>query len=166
MMLLKKETPAHYNFIFNDEYTWFSFVTKLGIKYEVTFIKYPALFHEYPSISQFIYEVSIFTGTDNAPYDYAVQLTIYEVVKKFFSRGREVMLFVCDSLDERQEKRYNKFNRWFANADIKDGLEKYDGCIQIDEDLSIFNSIIIQRDFELKPIVLNAFFEINKEVEA
>ncbi len=162
MTLLEKETTPQnpYNYISDNEKTWYSFVTKNGVHYEVTFLKSPALFHQYPDIGGLIYEMSILTAYENPPLDHSVQLTVIEISKDFFNNNRNVLLFVCDSLDDCHLKRKNKFNRWFNNSDIGDDYEKHDGCIN-ESGIEIHNTIILKKDFELKKNILEAFFEIN-----
>ena len=163
MTLLKSETPLliPYNLKNDETCTWFEFTTDNDIRYEVTFIRNPALFCDYPSFAQFIYEMSILQADgDSPPFDFRVQLTIADIVRHFFENNKHVLLFVCDSLDERQEQRRIKFSRWYEESGNKSGLEKYDGCISA-PDMEIFSSIILREDFELKVQVLEAFFEIN-----
>ena len=63
MTLSEKETvsPKPYNFITDSDCTWYSFVTKNDIRYEIGFLKSPALFCEFPSIGGFVYEITINT---------------------------------------------------------------------------------------------------------
>jgi len=158
-----KETSPNlpYKFISDLDNTWFSFVTKNGIHYEVVFYKSPALFQEYPSIGNCVYEMSINTSSNNPPFDPSNRLTIQDVVRQFFL-NQNVLLFVCDSMDGRHHTRQEKFERWIDSAGLGDDFEKHDGHIDLD-DYALINTIILRADFELKKDVLEAFFEINNQ---
>lgn len=164
MTLSEKETAPQnpYNFILDNDSTWYSFVTKNDIRYEVAFLKSPALFCEYPSIAGLIYEITIETVFDSPPYDYCVQLTVIGIVKQFLDSNRSALLFICDNMDGKHTQRQIKFDRWIDNAGLGDNYEKHDGVLDIEE-YQIFNTLIIKVDFELKKQILEAFFEINND---
>jgi Family of unknown function (DUF6169) len=150
-----------YKFISDLESTWFSFVTKNGIHYEVVFYKSPALFHEYPLIGGCIYEMSINTSSDNPPFDNSNRLTIIDIVRQFFL-NQNVLLFVCDSTDGKHHTRQEKFERWIDSASLGDDFEKHNGHIDLG-DYELINTIILKTNFELKQNILEAFFEINNQ---
>ncbi len=91
--------------------------------------------------------------------DERIGFTIASIFKQFFITIENVVVYICDSLDNRQLARKRKFDLWFSS--YNDGsLIKKDGFVNIDN-IEIFNSLILHiRNPQLVEIVL-AFNELN-----
>lgn len=45
--------------------------------------------------------------------DSRIPITIASIFKDFFHSREQLVVFVCDSSDKKEEARFRKFNRWF-----------------------------------------------------
>lgn len=146
----------------NDEYS-FEFTTDTGIKYKIYFLDYSYMFSAYTHISSPFYSLNIDAiegNPEDTPGDEKVGLTISEILNLFFSRIDNVVVYVCDSMDERQYARKRKFDLWFYM--FNDGsLIKVDG-LAIIEGTGIYNAMLLhKKNSQLTEIIL-AFKELNE----
>lgn len=144
----------------------FEFSTDSGIKYEVYFANYSSLFENYPEIRCAVYCCGIEVAEGHpsvSPLDKKVGATIAEIIKFFFAETSNVIVYVCDSLDNRELARKRKFDDWFAR--YNDGSYiKYNGIAAIDGS-KIYNSLILHNRNCQRHLVANAFDEINRWAE-
>ena len=120
------------------------FQTDLGLEYIVYFSDYSYLFPSESSIYSNIYAFDIAEITGNADdslHDSRIGDTVTEILTLFFQDIDNVIIFVCDSLDGRQQARMRKFSIWFSKANISN-IEKYDYSANTD-DCEILNSLLI-----------------------
>lgn len=93
----------------------------------------------------------------NSPNDHKIQETINYIIEDFFNNNPNVLLYMCDTADEKQEIRSRLFLRWYNNYKHKErfifkavefedeGIKNYISLIvakannNIEEILSIFN---------------------------
>ena len=54
----------------------------------------------------------------NSPGDAAVRETIICIIEEFFLSSPNIMLYMCETGDERQAQRARLFTRWFNNSAI------------------------------------------------
>ena len=96
-------------------------------------------------IYEFIIEVVFNPLGKNPPLDKLVSKTISEIIKDFyFKKNGSVCIYICDSLDGRQELRRRKFDDWFySEPDF--GLIKIDEHIRDSKGNSYPISLIIQQ---------------------
>lgn len=146
----------------NDEYS-FEFITETGIRYKVYFLDYSFMFSEYADISSPVYSFNIDTiegDPDNSLADERVGLTISKILNLFFDKINNVIVYVCDSLDERQYARKRKFDLWFYL--YNDGsLIKEDGLAVIDG-VEIYNSMLLHKQNSQLTQIILAFKELNE----
>ncbi|MFP5042363.1 DUF6169 family protein [Parasediminibacterium sp. JCM 36343] len=122
------------------------------------------MFADYPNIACPIYSFNIETkqgNPDNTFGDERVGLTVAVIFNYFFNNIENVALYICDSIDKRQNARKRKFDLWFFV--YNDGsLFKEDG-LAIVEGEEIYNSLLLHKEnFQFKDIIL-AFKELNEK---
>lgn len=98
-----------------------------------------------------------------SPGDERIALTVLSVFRAFFLREHNVIVYVCDGLDNRHLARKRKFEGWFSR--YNDGtLIKADNVATI-EDTEIHNSIILHVRNESRQEILRAYEDLNRSVE-
>ena len=121
------------------------------------------MFEDYPQIAQNVYmfNIDVIKGDpDDSTTDERIGLTVLQVFNIFFQKLKNVVIYVCDSLDERQLARKRKFDRWFWK--YNDGSLIKEDDIAIVEGTEIYNSLIIHKQNEhLREIIL-AYKELNE----
>ncbi len=144
-----------------DDFT-FEFITVSKITYQIYFLDNSFLFENYPHILSKVYSfnIEVLNGDpDNLPADERVGETIAHALKLFFSQVDNVVLYVCDSLDNRQFARKRKFDLWFYI--YNDGsLIKEDGLVVI-ENTAIYNAILMHKKNKQIIELIFAFKELN-----
>ena len=142
----------------------YEFVTDQGVKYKIYFLDYGSVFDEYLSYHNNIYTFNIDvveTNTEFAITDERIGLTVVYVLKLLFAKIENVIIYVCDNIDERQLARKRKFDLWFWK--YSDGtIIKEDG-IAVIEDVEILSSLLINKNNpHIKEVIL-AFKELNEK---
>ncbi len=102
-----------------------------------------------------------FEKTDGAKeYDDRVSITIVEIIRAFFKKNMDSLVFTCDSSDEKHEARKRLFRQWF-NTHSKQEYIKHD---KEDDDLLV--SIIIQSNNPLRDIITKEFDALISEMNS
>ena len=146
----------------NDEYSY-EFLTDQRIRYSIYFLDYSYMFSDYPSIAEnvFSFNIDLLDGdADSSVTDDRIGVTILEVFKLFFTKIQNVVVYVCDSIDDRQLARKRKFDLWFWK--YNDGsLLKEDGIALI-EGVEIYNSLLLHKANKRLTEIILAYKELNE----
>jgi Family of unknown function (DUF6169) len=146
----------------NDEYAY-EFTTSRQIKYSIYFIDYGFMFSDYPAIAEniFSFNIEVIDGNETeTAVDERIGLTVVEILRLFFEKMNNVAIYVCDSIDKRQQARKRKFDLWFWK--YSDGnILKEDGVAMIEE-VEILNALLIHKQNPNLLQIILAFKEINE----
>lgn len=155
----------YYEFYFKGgEKNIYTFLTTSNIVYEIHFKPTQYLFGEDSDFSKTTFEFTIIV-VDNPSihtpkFDARTSKTIAAIFNNFFSNSpNNVIIYICDSSDNRQMIRKLKFDRWF---EIFKGSEyiKIDYSL-IDIDKIVYPiSLIIKRTNPLAAKISSEFIEI------
>lgn len=89
----------------------FTFRTDLGIHYSVGFNKEDIVLGGCDTYQLIIRKIE----EARSPYDPKVEATILAIVDEFFRSNLEVLLYMCDTSDGREESRHRLFLTWFEH---------------------------------------------------
>jgi hypothetical protein len=146
----------------NDELS-FEFITNSGVNYKIYFLDFSNMFEDYPNItcSVFMFNIDVIGGNPvNTPIDQRIGDTIAHIMKLFFTNLDNVVIYVCDSVDERQLARKRKFDRWFYL--YNDGsLLKEDGLAVV-AGSEIYNSLLMHKQNKQLTEIILAFSDLNE----
>jgi hypothetical protein len=121
------------------------------------------MFSDYPAIAEnvFSFNIDVLEGdADKSITDDRIGVTILEVFKLFFTKIENVVVYVCDSIDERHLARKRKFDLWFWK--FNDGsLYKEDGIAMI-EGVEIYNSLLVHKANKKLTEIILAYKELNE----
>ena len=121
----------------NDDF-WFS--TIYGVNYSVAFNE------EFELGGCMAYQFGIFNKDNrHTPYDANIQATIVAIINEFFRVNHDVLLYICDNKDKREEARNRLFFRWLKQED-KDNKYCFDTSSAFVEGQEIIVSIIVERN--------------------
>lgn len=141
------------------------FETKYDVKYKVNIFLFDQMFYQYEEVSKFIYsfDLSIVGVPNRVPLDPQIGITVAFILKDFFKNEENAIIYVCESLDNRQKARKRKFDEWF---------QKYKGTdiIQLNmtafiEGTEILNSLIMHKNNPNFKEILFAFSDLNNNME-
>lgn len=87
------------------------FETIHGLRYEVRF------FEEQPIGGCETWQFSFAkANSESAPEDPYVRFTLFAIIDEFFLENEDVLLYVCDTSDNRETARNRLFIRWFKQS--------------------------------------------------
>ena len=133
-----------------DEYSVF-FINKYGVRYSVGFA------HDYHFMEEGAYQFYI-TNIDNktSPADKNIYITISAIVEDFFANEQAVMIYFCDTKDNRQAMRDRLFQIWFHTYENNVNFSMFNEHVTIDN-IIYFASIILRKDHPLHNEVIASF---------
>ncbi|MEI7587740.1 DUF6169 family protein [Runella sp.] len=143
----------------------YSFQTKNEFAYEILFRPTPYLFGINSINSKFIYELIIRVARNNSskkspPFDQLVSPTIAEIFTNFYENApKTIVIYICDSSDNRQLIRQAKFSRWFEYFD-KNNFTKLDDSIRDSGGIIYPVSLIVKSNNPHKKAILLDFLEM------
>ena len=146
----------------NDEYSY-EFLTEQGVRYSIYFLDYSFMFSDYPAIAQnvFSFNIDVLDGNaDSSITDDRIGITILEVFKLFFTKLENVVVYVCDSIDDRQLARKRKFDLWFWKYNDGSLLKEYG--IALIEGVEIYNSLLLHKANKRLTEIILAYKELNE----
>lgn len=146
----------------NDEYSY-EFVTDQGIRYLIFFIDYSVLFDDWPEIAPYVYmfNIDVMEGDpDKGAIDERIGVTILKVFNAFFTRVRNVAVYICDSTDDRHLARKRKFDYWFWKFN-NGSLLKEDGMAVVDGHI-IYNAMLLHKENDHLAEIILAYKSLNE----
>ena len=136
----------------------FLFTTKYGVTYSVGFV--PDCSFMEAGLYQFF--ITIVSGKA-VHVDKNVFETVRVIIEEFFSQGQPVMLYICDTMDNRQASRDRLFRIWFNTYMLNAAYTMYNDQVIID-DIHYFASIILRRDHPLHNQIISSFHNFIVEI--
>ena len=141
----------------------FVFETINSIIYEVSFKPSGYIFANDPEIQSLVFEISVVvienpTGK-RPPGDPLVPPTIARIFGSFFEQHERVVVYVCDTSDQRGQARQRKFTSWFS---YYQGVEyaQFSDSIVDETGVIYFVSLIIRLDNPYRRRLLLAFDDL------
>lgn len=144
----------------------YKFTTDQGIEYRIVFEDLNSIFYEYPTLHGRVFSYAFFPtqklSREGRRKDLRIKITIAHSIQEFFETRDNLIVFVCDSTDNRDLCRKRLFDLWFEELN-PGSLEKYDGYVGKD-DYYIINAIIIRVDLQDKNYVIQTFESLNDQL--
>lgn len=151
----------------NEFKTKYSFDTDNLISYDVKFKPSDYIFEGRTEVYIPTFELSITVAINetgkNPPLDSRVSYTIAAIFYDFYKENNgQVVIFICDSSDTRQEVRRRKFNQWTETFKGNEFV-KLDVQIIDPEGVVYYNSIILRTDNPYRSQILDSFIDLANE---
>ena len=119
---------------------------------------YSFMFGEYLPSYIPIYTLNIELISDSKgpkkPIDERIEITVAAILQSFFEEVENVMVYICDNLDNKHHARKRKFDSWYAHTQNSQ-IEKYD-FIATTEDFELLNSVFV---YEVKKVLVVSFVD-------
>ena len=140
------------------ESTTFFFTTKQGVLYSVGFVR------DYSFLQDGLYQFFI-TNVNHihANAEDGVFETVKVIVEEFFAQGQPVMLYICDTMDDRQAVRDRLFQMWFHMYISNTTFTMYNEQVCIDN-IQYFASIILRKDHPQHNLIINTFHDFVQDI--
>lgn len=117
-------------------------------------------------MEQGAYEFGIFNLTNNnSPNDPKLKQTIIAIIEEFFHDNPNVLLYQCETGDNRQAMWAHLFQCWFDGYENKDRY--FIRVVMIkDEDVENYDAIIVRRDNPDFDIIVSEFERFAEEMKS
>ncbi len=127
------------------------FMTDFGVQYRIEFADNHDIWKEGA------YEFCILNENNkNSPNDPKVKETIQCVIEEFFLTNPDILLYQCETGDNRQAMRARLFLKWFNDYKNKERF-----CIKLslikDEDVDNYIALIVQKNNPALKYIINTF---------
>ena len=94
----------------------FYFTTDFGLKYTISFM----LENSFVQSGAFLFCINV-EGAGRSPGDIKLRQTVFAIIEEFFAvNGKEAMLYLCETGDEKEGLRNRLFIRWFNTYELRD----------------------------------------------
>jgi len=105
-----------------------------------------------------VFSLSLETDSERPMFDYWIKHTIVKVVSDFLRNDSNVILYICDNTDNRENKRFNAFQYWYDKAiEFHNYVGKYDYIIKSENDYFIYSSILYNKENPLSDLIIEDF---------
>ena len=94
---------------------------------------------------------------NNKPKDEKISATIIKILREFFSNELRILLYVCDSIDERGRERQLLFKFWYNY--LADITLRHPLIINIENQGTAYGSVLNRNDFPHIGILQEHFFK-------
>ena len=109
LSLARINSKAPYKVMLSKNECFYVFTTDKGIRYVISFSE------EYEIGGCMSYQFSIDNiEKSHGSYDKKIKDTIIAIIEDFFIENQDVLLYICDTSDNREAARNRLFLRWFA----------------------------------------------------
>ena len=153
---INEHSPYVVKVISNDEV---QFMTDFSVEYRVSFME------DYSIWSEDAYQFLINNNTHKpSPNDSKLRDTIMTLIEAFFISNPHILLYICDTGDDKQAARNRLFVRWFNDSKHKGKFYLQDVTIS-DDGIDNYAALIVQRnnpEFESIIAQFNEFVELMK----
>lgn len=139
----------------------FIFKTDFDSFYKITFLKHNA----FDDLGFSSYEFGFYpVGDTKKKKDPRIENTIIFALDDFFQKNPDcIILYVCDSLDNRARERNILFNRWYkkyaSDAFVKLNRKIFD----TENDMIYYFAVVFNQNF-IQPLVIESFIEAEEMI--
>jgi hypothetical protein len=142
------------------------FETDFEITYEIKFV--PSGYIWEPAIpffkdNTFEFIIAVIEKSKNPPLDKKIPDTIALIFKDFFTDKRNLVVYICDSSDNKQAIRFRKFNTWFHQFKGMNFM-KLDLPIPEAKGTTIYTSLIMRLDNPNKGTIMVEFDKLASDL--
>lgn len=108
-----------------------------------------------------IFSLSLYPDVEIKSFDYWVKNTVVLILSEFLKNDSNVVVYVCDSEDERENQRHKVFQYWYAKEfELHRFIAKYDFITTSKNGYTINSSLIYNRDNYLADFIIQQFKEV------
>lgn len=131
----------------------FVFTSHYGVTFNVGFAD------DYMLMSEGAYQLFI-SNVNNvpSPNDPYVRDTIAVIIREFFAQEPAVILYICDTSDDRQRVRDRLFSHWFDEYSKDDAYTMLHEEVVID-DITYYGSLLMRKDHPQHAMIQHMFHD-------
>lgn len=137
-----------YNYTFDPDLGYYTFLTKDDIEYKIAFFEDFMLDSCSDNKLEIgpVYQITVEKISDKTErLDARVSETVRDIISAFFLNEEQSLIYICDNDDVKGYKRFNAFERWFKNSNMTGYITKLDNIVEIDE-ITIHTSLMFHNN--------------------
>ena len=141
-----------YNYTFNSDSGYYSFITNRKIEYRVAFYEdftLASCVSENIELGN-VYQITIDKiSPEPAPFDIFVSETIKTIITTFFESIQNALIYICDDNDKKAFQRFSAFDRWYNRSSATDYITKLNNVIEFDsgiENIKLYTSLMFHKE--------------------
>lgn len=105
-----------------------------------------------------VLSLSLYPDKEHVTFDYRIKNTIVKFVGDILINDTNVIIYVCDNLDGREDKRHNVFEYWYQQAASHyNYVEKYNHSVFSENGYMINASLIYNKNNFLADYIIDNF---------
>jgi Family of unknown function (DUF6169) len=161
-MIKELNLQCQYRVLFNEATYIYNFTTKNNIIYDIVFIDAVSYFSGTSLENQLkkVYSLTIFKkSTQREPLDIEVKNTIDCILQHFFMDIEKSLLYVCDTSDKKEYKRFIKFNKWHLESSYRENVSKIDESVIDQDGIIYYSTLIFHNQNPFRKSLVQAHFE-------
>lgn len=140
-----------YNVEPSEDGLTYSFTTRYGIVYKLALTTY-----QLGEVSAF--SLSLYPETETNVIDYWIKNTVVKLIADILNKESNVIFYICDSEDERQDSRHRVFEYWYQkSAEYFYYISKYNHCVISEHGYTLNASILYNNENPLGSMVIEEF---------
>jgi hypothetical protein len=111
-----------------------------------------------------VFSLSLYPQTETNIFDYWVKNTVINIIYTFLQKDANVIFYVCDVEDDKEDQRHRVFEYWYNKAiDLHEFIGKYNYSIKSENGYTVHSSIIYNKENYLLPYIIEQF---KKEIDS
>ena len=150
--LIKLNLRSPYE-VWNESENDYFFVTDYGIVYKISFGDDAPIWKS----GAYTFDIQN-TNQKASPSDQKVKMTIISIVEEFFRNNADILLYICETGDNKQAMRNRLFIRWFNEYSFQQDYILRTAMVK-DGEQENFAAIIVQRSHPDLDNILMTFDE-------
>ncbi len=129
----------------------YHFTTRFNITYQLALTAYPL-----GEVNAF--SLSLYPDKEPTQIDYWIKNTVVKIVADILLKESNVIIYVCDNEDNREDKRHIAFEYWYKKASkIYTYINKYDYFIVSENGYKLNSSILYNSNNFLESYIIEEF---------
>jgi len=107
------------------------------------------------------FSLSLYPDVEIKQLDLWIKNTVVKVVGDFLKKDSNVIFYVCDNEDDREDKRHLVFEYWYEKSKKEfDYIEKYNYSVMSDNGYKINSSILYNKENYLADYLIDQFKQL------
>jgi len=128
-----------------------TFITRFNIEYSLTLTSY-----QMGEVR--VFSLSLYPDKEYNVFDYWVKNTVVRIISEFLRNDSNVVFYVCDSEDEREDQRHRVFEYWYSKAiELHAFIGKYNHTFLSENNYTINSSILYNKNNYLSDFIIQQF---------
>jgi hypothetical protein len=131
----------------------YSFTTRFNVKYNLILTVY-----QIAGVKS--YSLSLYPDKEINVFDYWIKNTVIKVIADILAIDANVIFYVCDNMDGKEDERHIIFDYWYEKAkSTYSFIGKYDYCFDSEHGYKLNTSVLFNKENILSAYIIENFIK-------